>query len=139
MTECWDQDPHRRPNFGSILTQLTALEQQVKEEMPQESFHSLQDDWKVEIQDMFDVLRAKEKVKPWELVKCAELSENLVIPLLECAAPGFKRGTGICGVSSRAKYPGCGRDKCDKSLLGQTVCSAVALGFFTELLVTTGA
>lgn len=63
VTECWDQDPHRRPNFGSILTQLTALEQQVKEEMPQESFHSLQDDWKVEIQDMFDVLRAKEKVK----------------------------------------------------------------------------
>ncbi|XP_075890060.1 mitogen-activated protein kinase kinase kinase 11 [Nelusetta ayraudi] len=61
MEECWDQDPHRRPNFGSILTQLTALEQQVKEEMPQESFHSLQDDWKVEIQDMFDVLRAKEK------------------------------------------------------------------------------
>lgn len=69
VTECWDQDPHRRPNFGSILTQLTALEQQVKEEMPQESFHSLQDDWKVEIQDMFDVLRAKEKVKHWDLVK----------------------------------------------------------------------
>uniref|UniRef100_A0A087XVG7 mitogen-activated protein kinase kinase kinase n=1 Tax=Poecilia formosa TaxID=48698 RepID=A0A087XVG7_POEFO len=61
MSECWDQDPHRRPDFGSILTQLTALEQQVKEEMPQESFHSLQDDWKLEIQDMFDELRAKEK------------------------------------------------------------------------------
>lgn len=75
LTECWDQDPHRRPNFGSILTQLTALEQQVKEEMPQESFHSLQDDWKVEIQDMFDVLRAKEKVKHW-----LELLENLLIP-----------------------------------------------------------
>lgn len=41
----------------------------MKEEMPQESFHSLQDDWKVEIQDMFDVLRAKEKVKRWDLVK----------------------------------------------------------------------
>ncbi|XP_043953942.1 mitogen-activated protein kinase kinase kinase 11 [Gambusia affinis] len=61
MSECWDQDPHRRPDFGSILAQLTALEQQVKEEMPQESFHSLQDDWKLEIQDMFDELRAKEK------------------------------------------------------------------------------
>ncbi|XP_062300382.1 mitogen-activated protein kinase kinase kinase 11 [Scomber scombrus] len=61
MSECWDQDPHRRPNFSSILTQLTALEQQVKEEMPQESFHSLQEDWKLEIQDMFDELRAKEK------------------------------------------------------------------------------
>lgn len=63
VTDCWDQDPHRRPNFGSILTQLTALERQVKEEMPQDSFHSLQDDWKLEIQDMFDELRAKEKVK----------------------------------------------------------------------------
>lgn len=61
-TECWDQDPHRRPNFSSILTQLTALERQVKEEMPQDSFHSLQEDWKLEIQDMFDELRAKEKV-----------------------------------------------------------------------------
>lgn len=61
MSECWDQDPHRRPTFSSILSQLLALEQQVKEEMPPESFHSLQDDWKLEIQDMFDQLRAKEK------------------------------------------------------------------------------
>ena len=34
----------------------------MKEEMPQDSFHSLQEDWKLEIQDMFDELRAKEKV-----------------------------------------------------------------------------
>ncbi|XP_051756024.1 mitogen-activated protein kinase kinase kinase 11 [Ctenopharyngodon idella] len=61
MSECWDQDPHRRPNFGSILEQLMALEEQVMEEMPQDSFHSLQEDWKLEIQDMFDELRAKEK------------------------------------------------------------------------------
>lgn len=63
VTGCWDQDPHHRPNFSSILTQLTALERQVKEEMPQDSFHSLQDGWKLEIQNMFDDLRAKEKVK----------------------------------------------------------------------------
>lgn len=61
MSECWDQDPHRRPSFASILAQLTALEQQVMEEMPQDSFHSLQEDWKLEIQHMFDELRAKEK------------------------------------------------------------------------------
>ncbi|KAG9338176.1 hypothetical protein JZ751_026925, partial [Albula glossodonta] len=59
--ECWDQDPHHRPSFASILAQLTALEQQVLEEMPQDSFHSLQEDWKLEIQDMFNELRAKEK------------------------------------------------------------------------------
>ncbi|XP_058480228.1 mitogen-activated protein kinase kinase kinase 11 [Solea solea] len=61
MSGCWHQDPHHRPMFSSILAQLTALEQQVKEEMPQDSFHSLQEDWKLEIQDMFDELRAKEK------------------------------------------------------------------------------
>lgn len=31
--------------------------------MPQESFHSMQDDWRVEIQEMFDELRTKEKVQ----------------------------------------------------------------------------
>lgn len=60
--ECWEQDPHRRPSFAAILSQLTVLETQVLRDLPQESFHSLQDDWKLEIQDMFDELRAKEKV-----------------------------------------------------------------------------
>lgn len=31
--------------------------------MPKDSFHCLQDDWKHEIQEMFDQLRAKEKVE----------------------------------------------------------------------------
>lgn len=61
MSECWAQDPHKRPSFVSILEQLTALEVQVLEEMPQDSFHSMQDDWKLEIQSMFDELRTKEK------------------------------------------------------------------------------
>lgn len=35
--------------------------------MPAESFHSLQDDWKLEIQEMFDQLRTKEKeLRSWE-------------------------------------------------------------------------
>lgn len=63
LPECWDQDPHRRPSFASILSQLTVLEAQVLHDLPQESFHSMQDNWKVEIQDMFDELRAKEKVR----------------------------------------------------------------------------
>lgn len=32
-------------------------------QMPLESFHSLQEDWRMEIQQMFDELRAKEKVR----------------------------------------------------------------------------
>ncbi|XP_075411408.1 mitogen-activated protein kinase kinase kinase 21 [Tenrec ecaudatus] len=61
MKECWEQDPHVRPSFALILDQLTAIEGAVMTELPQESFHSLQDDWKLEIQQMFDELRTKEK------------------------------------------------------------------------------
>ncbi|XP_053155214.1 mitogen-activated protein kinase kinase kinase 21 isoform X2 [Hemicordylus capensis] len=61
MKECWAQDPHIRPSFALILEQLTAIEGAVMTEMPQESFHSMQDDWKVEIQQIFDEVRTKEK------------------------------------------------------------------------------
>ncbi|XP_008561843.1 PREDICTED: mitogen-activated protein kinase kinase kinase MLK4-like, partial [Galeopterus variegatus] len=61
MRECWEQDPHIRPSFALILEQLTAIEGAVMAEMPQESFHSMQDDWKLEIQQMFNELRTKEK------------------------------------------------------------------------------
>uniref|UniRef100_A0A8C2L3U6 Mitogen-activated protein kinase kinase kinase n=1 Tax=Cyprinus carpio TaxID=7962 RepID=A0A8C2L3U6_CYPCA len=61
MEECWEQDPHIRPSFASILEQLTAIEEAVMATMPQDSFHSMQEDWRVEIQEMFDELRTKEK------------------------------------------------------------------------------
>ncbi|XP_043552686.1 mitogen-activated protein kinase kinase kinase 9-like [Chiloscyllium plagiosum] len=64
MEECWDQDPHVRPNFATILEQLTAIEATVITDLPQESFHSMQDDWKMEIQQMFNELRTKEKLFP---------------------------------------------------------------------------
>ncbi|CAN0397818.1 unnamed protein product [Lampetra fluviatilis] len=61
MTECWDPDPHSRPPFSRILDELVAVQESGIFHIPQESFHSLQDDWKLEIQHMFDELRAKEK------------------------------------------------------------------------------
>ncbi|XP_051507859.1 mitogen-activated protein kinase kinase kinase 21-like isoform X1 [Myxocyprinus asiaticus] len=61
MEECWEQDPHIRPYFAAILEQLTAIEEAVMATMPQDSFHSMQEDWRVEIQEMFDELRTKEK------------------------------------------------------------------------------
>ncbi|XP_075780873.1 mitogen-activated protein kinase kinase kinase 21 isoform X4 [Pelodiscus sinensis] len=61
MKECWEQDPHIRPSFALILEQLTAIEGAVMAEMPQESFHSMQDDWKLEIHQIFNELRTKEK------------------------------------------------------------------------------
>ncbi|KAG9336752.1 hypothetical protein JZ751_003100 [Albula glossodonta] len=67
MEDCWNPDPHSRPTFTSILDQLTAIEESGFFEMPAESFHSLQDDWKLEVQEMFDQLRAKEKeLRSWE-------------------------------------------------------------------------
>ncbi|XP_030628217.1 mitogen-activated protein kinase kinase kinase 9 [Chanos chanos] len=67
IEDCWNLDPHSRPTFTNILDQLTAIEESGFFEMPVESFHSLQDDWKVEIQEMFDQLRAKEKeLRSWE-------------------------------------------------------------------------
>lgn len=61
-SECWSPNPHSRPSFTSILRQLLAIEQSAMFQMPLESFHSLQEDWRLEIQQMFDELRAKEKV-----------------------------------------------------------------------------
>uniref|UniRef100_A0A671SKY9 mitogen-activated protein kinase kinase kinase n=1 Tax=Sinocyclocheilus anshuiensis TaxID=1608454 RepID=A0A671SKY9_9TELE len=67
MEDCWNVDPHARPPFTSILDQLMAIEESGFFEMPAESFQSLQDDWKLEVQEMFDQLRAKEKeLRSWE-------------------------------------------------------------------------
>ncbi|XP_022606233.1 mitogen-activated protein kinase kinase kinase 9-like [Seriola dumerili] len=67
MEDCWSSDPHSRPQFTSVLDHLTTIEESGFFEMPAESFHSLQDDWKLEIQEMFDQLRMKEKeLRSWE-------------------------------------------------------------------------
>uniref|UniRef100_A0A4W4GAF3 Mitogen-activated protein kinase kinase kinase n=1 Tax=Electrophorus electricus TaxID=8005 RepID=A0A4W4GAF3_ELEEL len=75
LGECWSPNPHSRPSFGCILKRLLAIEQSSLFQMPLESFHSLQEDWRLEIQQMFDELRAKEKeLRSWEeaLARAAE-------------------------------------------------------------------
>nr|XP_060639652.1 mitogen-activated protein kinase kinase kinase 10 [Anolis sagrei ordinatus] len=75
LEECWSSDPHSRPDFSSILQQLVAIEQSAMFQMPLESFHSLQQDWKVEIAGMFLDLRTKEKElrsREEELLRAAE-------------------------------------------------------------------
>ncbi|KAE8585605.1 hypothetical protein XENTR_v10021372 [Xenopus tropicalis] len=75
LEACWDPDPHSRPSFSCILEQLTTIEQSAMFQMPLESFHSLQEDWRLEIQQMFDELRTKEKElrsREEELVRAAE-------------------------------------------------------------------
>ncbi|XP_043976660.1 mitogen-activated protein kinase kinase kinase 10 [Gambusia affinis] len=75
LRECWSANPRGRPSFTSILRRLQAIEQSSMFQMPLESFHSLQEDWRLEIQQMFDELRAKEKeLRSWEeaLARAAE-------------------------------------------------------------------
>ncbi|XP_077178758.1 mitogen-activated protein kinase kinase kinase 9 isoform X5 [Paroedura picta] len=76
---CWNTDPHSRPSFDDVLNQLTNIEESGFFEMPKDSFHSLQEDWKLEIQEMFDQLRAKEKeLRTWEeeLTRAAVQQKN---------------------------------------------------------------
>ncbi|XP_043929906.1 mitogen-activated protein kinase kinase kinase 9 [Protopterus annectens] len=79
MEDCWSAEPHCRPSFSNILDQLTAIEESGFYEMPQDSFHSLQKGWKLEIEEMFDQLRAKEKeLRSWEeeLTRAAVQQKN---------------------------------------------------------------
>uniref|UniRef100_A0A8C5GFP6 Mitogen-activated protein kinase kinase kinase n=1 Tax=Gouania willdenowi TaxID=441366 RepID=A0A8C5GFP6_GOUWI len=75
LGECWSPNPRSRPSFTNIMRRLMAIEQSAMFQMPLESFHSLQEDWRLEIQQMFDELRAKEKeLRSWEeaLARAAE-------------------------------------------------------------------
>ncbi|XP_069500578.1 mitogen-activated protein kinase kinase kinase 10 [Ambystoma mexicanum] len=79
LEECWNADAHSRPSFTSILEQLVVIEQSSMFQMPLESFHSLQEDWKLEIQQMFDDLRTKEKElrsREEELIRAAQEQKN---------------------------------------------------------------
>ncbi|ESO87725.1 hypothetical protein LOTGIDRAFT_166312 [Lottia gigantea] len=61
MSDCWDQEPHERPTFGEILDRLDDISTSPFVSYPQESFHTLQEDWKLEIEAMFEELRSCEK------------------------------------------------------------------------------
>ncbi|XP_075043166.1 mitogen-activated protein kinase kinase kinase 10 [Mixophyes fleayi] len=80
LEACWNPDPHSRPSFSVIFDQLTTIEHSAMFQMPLESFHSLQEDWRLEIQQMFDELRTKEKElrsREEELFRAAEEQKNL--------------------------------------------------------------
>nr|XP_033812139.1 mitogen-activated protein kinase kinase kinase 10 isoform X1 [Geotrypetes seraphini]XP_033812140.1 mitogen-activated protein kinase kinase kinase 10 isoform X1 [Geotrypetes seraphini] len=79
LEDCWNPDPHSRPSFTSVLEQLLAIERSSMFQMPLESFHSLQEDWKLEIQQMFNDLRTKEKElrsREEELIRAAQEQKN---------------------------------------------------------------
>jgi hypothetical protein len=62
VTACWCPDPHRRPSFEDILQALDAIVHSAFTQTPHESFHTMQEDWKLEIEEVLHGLRMKEKV-----------------------------------------------------------------------------
>ncbi|KAF5308833.1 hypothetical protein FQR65_LT00533 [Abscondita terminalis] len=61
MEACWESDPHRRPTFEEILDQLDNIVHSSFTQTPHESFHTMQDDWRQEIEEVLLELRRKEK------------------------------------------------------------------------------
>lgn len=57
---CWSPETSDRPSFSQILHDLEDINSSSFVETPLDSFRTLQDDWKIEIADMFDDLRSKE-------------------------------------------------------------------------------
>ncbi|XP_017782387.1 PREDICTED: mitogen-activated protein kinase kinase kinase 11-like isoform X2 [Nicrophorus vespilloides] len=61
MEACWESDPHRRPYFVDILGKLDSIVHSSFTQTPHESFHTMQDNWRQEIEEVLLELRRKEK------------------------------------------------------------------------------
>lgn len=62
MEACWSSDSHQRPGFAEILVLLDEVRSAFAA-TPHESFHTMQEDWRLEIEEVLHGLRMKEKVK----------------------------------------------------------------------------
>ena len=62
LSACWSHDTHERPSFKHILKTLDDIARSKFQEMPGDNFYSLQDDWKVEIDEMLEAIRFREQV-----------------------------------------------------------------------------
>ncbi|XP_050301341.1 mitogen-activated protein kinase kinase kinase 11 isoform X2 [Anthonomus grandis grandis] len=61
MEKCWQSDPHDRPSFEQILKDLDKIVHSSFTQTPHESFHIMQEDWRIEIEGVLLELRRKEK------------------------------------------------------------------------------
>lgn len=59
---CWEQEPHSRPTFETILKKLDEISRSNFTQTPHESFHTMQGHWKVEIEEKVNEIRMKENV-----------------------------------------------------------------------------
>ncbi|XP_076290491.1 mitogen-activated protein kinase kinase kinase 10 isoform X6 [Lasioglossum baleicum] len=69
MEACWASDSHSRPGFVEILVALDEVRSAFAA-TPHESFHTMQEDWRLEIEQVLHGLRMKEK-------ECRSLEEEL--------------------------------------------------------------
>ncbi|OXU27277.1 hypothetical protein TSAR_000345 [Trichomalopsis sarcophagae] len=60
MEACWLSDSHQRPGFAEILVALDEVRSAFAA-TPHESFHTMQEDWRLEIEQVLHGLRMKEK------------------------------------------------------------------------------
>ncbi|XP_047355780.1 mitogen-activated protein kinase kinase kinase 11-like isoform X2 [Vespa velutina] len=60
MEACWSSDSHCRPGFVEILLALDEVRSAFAA-TPHESFHTMQEDWRLEIEQVLHGLRMKEK------------------------------------------------------------------------------
>jgi len=58
MEDCWRFDSHERPTFQSIIHRLDEVAH--SNSIPDESFHMLQDDWRLEISNRMQEIRVRE-------------------------------------------------------------------------------
>ncbi|KAI5730847.1 hypothetical protein M8J77_000742 [Diaphorina citri] len=71
MEACWEADSHMRPSFKTILKALNNIVHSEFIQTPHESFHIMQDGWRVEIEQVLHELRVKEKVSFSKQLKCS--------------------------------------------------------------------
>ena len=62
LTACWSYDTHERPTFRHILKTLDDIARSKFQEMTGDNFYSMQDNWKVEIDEMLSEIRFREQV-----------------------------------------------------------------------------
>lgn len=61
MKACWEANSHNRPSFEDILQTLNTIVHSPFIQTPHDRFHIMQDDWRIEIEEVLHDLRVKEK------------------------------------------------------------------------------
>jgi len=62
ISGCWSPSTQQRPTFKCILSNLLVIAESNFTSVRDDCFKTMRDDWRLEIQEMFDDLKEKEKV-----------------------------------------------------------------------------